>query len=266
MDQQLPDLVGEEIVDGRPKWRWSDGTLTPVVRGGAVSDDDEDEDDGVDDDDADVDEDDESESEEDDDDADDEEGDDEDDDEDAEYEAAVDDIVARVVDKLGDKFDSIADRRINKLVKRLDRKADRGDDDEDRPRSRRSRRNTEPDFSVREAKAAGMEIVRDELGRMSTEDREMARDLLTVEIDKRRSSGDDEDEVGEAAAKAVVTRMKSMRSRTSKSTKAALQRSGALKTPAKQKAKTSTKKSVKSQMQAGAARAARVRPSQTEKE
>lgn len=266
MDQQLPDLIGEEIINERPMWRWDDGTLTPIIRGGAEGDPDADDDSDEDPEDADGDG-----SEDGDDDGDDEGDEDEDeegdDDEDAEYEAAIEDIVTRVTEKLGDKFDSIADRRINKLVKRLDRKADRGDDD-DEPKGSRSRRkpsDNESAFSTREARLSGMEIVRDELGRMSTEDREIVRDLLGVEIAKLRDSGDDEDTVGEAAGKAVVTRMKSLRTRTSRSTKDALRKKGALKEPSKQSAGSGKdRKSSKSRMAAGAARAAQIRPTTTQ--
>lgn len=267
MDQQLPDLIGEEIINERPMWRWDDGSLTPIIRGGAEGDPDADDDSDEDPEDADGDG-----SEDGDDDGDDEGDEDEDeegdDDEDAEYEAAIEDIVTRVTEKLGDKFDSIADRRINKLVKRLDRKADRGDDDDDEPKGSRSRRkpsDTESAFSTREARLSGMEIVRDELGRMSTEDREIVRDLLGVEIAKLRDSGDDEDTVGEAAGKAVVTRMKSLRTRTSRSTKDALRKKGALKEPSKQSAGSGKdRKSSKSRMAAGAARAAQIRPTTTQ--
>ena len=191
MDQiELPDLIGEETVDGRRVYRWSDGSLTPVIRGGAGDDEDPDDDEEEEvDDDA---EDEESEGD-DDDDEDEDEGDEEDeDDDDPEVDAAIDEIVAKVVDKLGDKFDSIADRRINKLVKRLDRKADRGGDDDEPKgrRSRRSQRDDEPEFSVRDARLAGMEIIRDEMPRLSTEDREIARDLLAAEIEKHRGDGE----------------------------------------------------------------------------
>ena len=261
MDQQLPDLIGEEIINERPMWRWDDGSLTPVIRGGAEGDPDDDPDEDPDEDpEGDDPEEDPDEDDEDEDEDPDEEG---DADEDAEYEAAIEDIVTRVTEKLGDKFDSIADRRINKLVKRLDRKADRGDDD-DEPKGSRSRRkpsDNESAFSTREARLSGMEIVRDELGRMSTEDREIVRDLLGVEIAKLRDSGDDEDTVGEAAGKAVVTRMKSLRTRTSRSTKDALRKKGALKEPSKQSAGSGKdRKSSKSRMAAGAARAAQIRP------
>ena len=265
MDQiELPDLIGEETVDGRRVYRWSDGSLTPVIRGGAGDDEDpdDDEEDEVDDDAEDE----ESEGEDDDGDEDEDEVDEEDeDDDDPEVDAAIDEIVAKVVDKLGDKFDSIADRRINKLVKRLDRKADRGGDDDEPKgrRSRRSQRDDEPEFSVRDARLAGMEIIRDEMPRLSTEDREIARDLLAAEIEKHRGDGD-EDEVGEAAGKAVATRMKGLKTRTSKSTKAALRKTGALRTPKKQAAGSGKdRKSSKSRMAAGAARAARVRPQTT---
>lgn len=32
----LPDLLGESVIDGRPRWLFSDGTHLPVIRGGSV--------------------------------------------------------------------------------------------------------------------------------------------------------------------------------------------------------------------------------------
>ena len=235
--------IEEVMVNGRLCWRFADGTTHPVIRGGAVDDDDADADgdDGdehdeedPDDDDADGDDD----QGEDDDDA--EDGDDGDEDED-DTDAWVELVSEAVVAKVGSEID----RRINKALRKVRRD---DEDDDDRDRGRRRSRRSEPAFSVREARLAGMELIRDEMPRMTTAEREAARTMLTAQIEASKGSGDDEETVGERAAQTVLSTMQALRGPKKRPVKKA--------PPQRKKTSSGRTRDVGSKMKAGAARAA----------
>lgn len=242
------DPVETEIIDGKLTWIFPDGTTHPVIRGG--SEDDDSEDDGEDDtDDEELDEDDEDSS--DDEDSEDEDDDDEDEDDGDEPEFAT----------LGD-VESMIDRRINRLTRTLrDEIADLFDDDSGSSRRRggkRTQRKPDPDFSDREARLVGTEIIRDDLPRMSDAEREVARGLLANSITKHKASGDSEEAVGELAAQEVIRAIKKLRGEQKSSSSRTAKKRGAGAPP--QRKKTPVRKSAGSDMQKGAARAAARRP------
>lgn len=243
MDTFTEDPITETI-DGKLCWRFADGTTHPVIRGGAVDDDDAD--DEHDDDDADEGDDDAEHDDDQDDDGDedaDDDADDGDEDEDDDTEAWVELVSDAVVGKVGAEID----RRINKALRKLRR--DEDDDDRRGSRGGRQRREREPEFSVREARLAGMEVIRDEMPRMSSTEREAARTMLTAQIEAGRRSGDDEETVGERAAQEVLSTMKALRGPKKRPVKKA--------PPQRKKQGSARTRDAGSKMKAGAARAAR---------
>jgi hypothetical protein len=254
MDTFTEDPI-TEMVDGKLCWRFADGTTHPVIRGAAVDEDSDDEDDGDDADDGDEDDGDDAG---DGDDADDEDGDDDGDDsddgnedEDDDTDAWVDLVSEAVVAKVGAEID----RRINKALRKVRRDEDDEDDGGRRGGRRRTRRQ-DPEFSVREARLAGMELIRDEMPRMSTAEREAARTMLTAQIASESGSGDDEETVGERAAETVLSTMKALRGPKKRPVKKA--------PPQRKKQGSARTRDAGSKMNAGAARAARFNPSTEE--
>ena len=245
MDTFTEDPITETI-DGKLCWRFADGTTHPVIRGGATDDDDADDDHADDEDDAgDEDDDDAGDGDDGDEDGDDDgdDSDDGDDDEDDDTDAWVELVSDAVVNKVGAEID----RRINKALRKVRRDDD--DDDDDRGGRRRSRRQKDPEFSVREARLAGMELIRDEMPRMSTTEREAARTMLTAQIAAESRSGDDEETVGERAAQTVLSTMKALRGPKKRPVKKA--------PPQRKKSGSARTRDAGSKMKAGAARAAR---------
>lgn len=246
MDTFTEDPI-TEMVAGKLCWRFADGTTFPVIRGGAVDDDDADDDaDGDDAEDGDEDDDDAGDGDDGDEDGDDDgdDSDDGDDDEDDDTEAWVELVSDAVVGKVGAEID----RRINKALRKVRRDED-DDDDGDRRGGRRRSRRQEPEFSVREARLAGMELIRDEMPRMSTTEREAARTMLTAQIAAESRSGDDEETVGERAAQTVLSTMKALRGPKKRPVKKA--------PPQRKKQGSARTRDAGSKMKAGAARAAR---------
>lgn len=239
------DPIEEVEIEGKLCWRFADGTTHPVIRGGAVDDDDADEDEHDDDDAGDSDDGDEDDGDDQDDDGDEDDGDaDDDEDEDDDTEAWVELVSDAVVGKVGAEID----RRINKALRKLRRDED-DDDDRRGGRGGRQRREREPEFSVREARLAGMEVIRDEMPRMSSTEREAARTMLTAQIEAGRRSGDDEETVGERAAQEVLSTMKALRGPRKRPVKKA--------PPQRKKQGSARTRDAGSKMKAGAARAAR---------
>lgn len=217
-------------------WLFSDGTVLPVVTGG---DGDEDLDDDGDDD-----------SDEDDSDGDDDEGDESGDD-------ATDEIVNRVVERLESQFNSIADRRVNALLREI--RDDGDDDEEDDRRSRRKskpRRSSSDSGDMREARIAGREYLTDAVKTfLSSDEREIAMDLLKAKVIGHVSSGMDPDEAGQRAAEEVARKVKTMRKTYEEATKKRLRRSGALKDRPGQPASSGGKRSPSSAWDTGADKA-----------
>jgi hypothetical protein len=255
----IEDIEIETVkLDGKLVWRFPDGSTFPVVRGGAVDDDDDDDD--ADDDDADDQDDDQDDddSEEDGDDEDDDQEDDDQDDDEEDWQARFEDLEAN--------FQAELDRRINRLTRTLRREFAGGEDDEPRGgRGKRRRRRQQDDdgdldFSDRDARLAATELIRDELPRMTSAEREISRSLLAEEIRKRRTSGDDEDTVGEDAAQKVIELMKASRTAASRSSTRKARKKGEGAKPQRKKGTSSTSRSTKSSFELGAQRAAARRP------
>lgn len=242
-------------IDGRLCWVFPDGRVHPVIRGGAVDDDDADEDgdDGGDDD----------EDEDPDDDQDDDDGDE--DDPDADTEELVEHLVEQITDRLREELaeelglvtESELDRRINKLVRKLRRGDDAGSSSRKGSRRRDEDDDDRDEFSVRTARLAGMEIVRDELGRMTSDERTVARGLLDSEIAKQRDRGeDDEDAAGEKAATAVVRQVKALRDQSRRRAGRTAKRGGQGPSTQRRRQSAGSARTTKSKLSKGAERAA----------
>lgn len=175
----------------------------------------------------------------------------------------LDSIVGAVVDRLGDRFDSIADRRVNALLKEIRKQ---GGEDDPPPKKKRSSAGTETSSDpglVRAARLAAREYLTDEIESfVSADERKLAMDLVSIEIDAAAGRGDldDEDEVGREVAGRVAKRIKDARKMYEGSTKQGLKRRGALKGRPGQPKKGGQKATAASELQKGADIAARIRP------
>lgn len=177
------------------------------------------------------------------------------DEDDGDGEVSLDDIVARLEAQLAERFDSIADRRVNALLKEIRKQQNPGEEPPAASRSESS--------DVRLARLAGREYLSDEIDKfVSADERKLAMDLLSLEIEAAVARGDDdEDEIGRAAADKVAERIRGARKMYETKTRTDLQRRGALRPKDGQARKAGSGTSQQSEYAKGAAIAARVRPS-----
>lgn len=248
------DEIETKLVNGTLSWVFPDGSVHPVIRGGATDDEDD-----LDDDDGDGDDDQDGDDDGDDGDDSDGDGDDADGDEDDDVEQLVGHIVSRVREELEDMglvTQSELDRRINGVVRKVTKRSNsssrsRRRDDDDGDRDERD------EFSERAARIAGNEMIRDGLGRMTETERDVARSMLQAEIARQRRSGeDDEDVVGEAAGAAVVQRLKKLRRDSKRSTGRTERQRGGGASRQRSRTRSSSARSTSKQMAEGARRAA----------